>query len=65
MEQVHQDHMETLIREVADSIPADISSLRIIKGRQLMADVHDVELVIYLQDLAFDGTNKEVFMTDV
>lgn len=65
MEEVHQDHMKAVLREIPDRISAHIRRLGIVKWCQVMTDIDDINAFIHLQDLSLYGTNKEILRSDI
>jgi hypothetical protein len=65
VEEIDQHEVETVFREIPESIATNICRLWIIEWRELVCDVHHIEVLVYLQDLTFEGSNEEILKSDV
>jgi hypothetical protein len=48
-----------------DGVPADISCLGIVEGGNLVGDIQDTEIGIYLQELTPDGARDIILQSEV
>ncbi len=65
MEKIHQDEMETVLGKITNGVPAHISRLRVVERGEVMTDIHDVDPLVHLEDLALYRANKKILAADI
>jgi len=60
---IDKNQMKSARWEISDRIPTYVGSLRIIKCREIVGDVDDVQVLFITKELAFDGTGEKIFLS--